>query len=173
MLYSRSGLDWYDKFGSVAPALSKLAPGTLLLDGEICAIDEHGRTNFSLLKSSLDGKKPLTFFVFDLLEQDGEDVAALPQIDRKRRLEAVLGDRDRSDPVQLSQHVIGHGDEVLQAMCQGGFEGLIAKSAQARYFGGDRSSAWLKIKCVQRQEFVVIGWRPPDAGLICLAPRLP
>lgn len=50
-------------------------------------------------------------------------------------------------------------------MCEGGYEGVIAKSPTARYYGGDRSTAWLKIKCVQRQEFIVIGWRPPEYGV--------
>ena len=49
-------------------------------------------------------------------------------------------------------------------MCAGGFEGVVAKSPTARYYGGDRSTAWLKVKCVKRQEFVIIGWRPPDYG---------
>ena len=49
-------------------------------------------------------------------------------------------------------------------MCAGGFEGVVAKCATARYYGGDRSTVWLKVKCVQRQEFVVIGWRPPEYG---------
>jgi bifunctional non-homologous end joining protein LigD len=53
---------------------------------------------------------------------------------------------------------------VFQAMCAGGFEGLVAKSAVAHYYGGERSTAQYKVKCVKRQEFVVIGWRPPDYG---------
>ena len=77
-LYSRSGHDWTEKFGFVAPPLRKLTKGTLLIDGEICAMDPLGRSNFSLLKTSLDGKKPIVFFAFDLLEQDGENVGASP-----------------------------------------------------------------------------------------------
>jgi bifunctional non-homologous end joining protein LigD len=164
-LYSSSGADWTDRFGYVAPALSKLTTGTLLLDGEICAIDRDGRSNFNLLQNALGSGGLLVYFVFDLLQQDGEDVARLPQLERKRRLEALLGPREADDPLQYSQHVAGHGQEVFRAMCEGGFEGVIAKSATARYYGGERSPYWLKIKCVQRQEFVVIGWRPPERGV--------
>ena len=164
-LYTRNGHDWTRQFGYVAPALSKLTKGTALIDGELCAIDEHGRSNFTLLKNSLDGRTPVAFYAFDLLEQDGEDIARLPQIERKERLAVLLADLPADSPIVYSEHVVGNGQAVFDAMKAGGFEGVIAKSPTARYYGGDRSTAWLKIKAVQRQEFVVIGWRPPDYGV--------
>ena len=163
--FSRNGHDWTKQFGYVVPALSKLTKGTALIDGELCAMDEHGRTNFTLLKNSLDGRRPVVFYAFDLLELDGEDIARLPQLKRKERLERLLSRLPDDAPVAYSEHIIGRGEEVLQAMRDGGHEGVIAKSPTARYYGGDRSTAWLKIKCVQRQEFVVLGWRPPDYGV--------
>jgi bifunctional non-homologous end joining protein LigD len=164
-LYTRNGHDWTRQFGYVAPALSRLTKGTALIDGELCAIDEHGRTNFSLLKNSLDGHKPVVFYAFDLLEQDGEDIARLPQVERKQRLEALLAGVPTDGPLAYSDHIEGDGKAVLSAMCEGGYEGVIAKSRDARYFSGDRSTTWLKIKCVKRQEFIVIGWRPPEYGV--------
>lgn len=164
-LYTRNGHDWTRQFGYVAPALAQLTKGTALIDGELCAIDERGRSNFTLLKNSLDGRQPVAFYAFDLLEQDGENVAALPQIERKERLAALLADLPADSPIVYSEHVVGRGQEVFDAMKAGGFEGVIAKSPTARYYGGDRSTAWLKVKAVQRQEFVVIGWRPPDYGV--------
>nr|WP_055045649.1 non-homologous end-joining DNA ligase [Devosia sp. A16] len=164
-LYTRKGHDWTRQFGYVAPALSRLTKGTALIDGELCAIDEHGRTNFTLLKNSLDGHKPVVFYAFDLLEQDGEDLAPLPQLERKARLEALLSDLPDDAPIAYSDHIVGDGEAVFRAMCEGGHEGVIAKAINARYYGGDRSTAWQKIKCVQRQEFVVIGWRPPEYGV--------
>jgi bifunctional non-homologous end joining protein LigD len=128
-------------------------------------MDEHGRPDFTLLKNSLDGRKPVVFYAFDLLELDGEDIARLPQVERKERLEALLQNLPPDAPIAYSEHVVGRGQEVFEAMCLGGFEGLIAKSPTARYYGGDRSTAWLKVKCVKRQEFVVIGWRPPEYGV--------
>src|SRR3569833_471485 len=77
-IFTRNGHDWTKQFGYLVPALSRLTQGTALIDGEICAIDETGKSNFSLLKTSLDGKTPIDFFAFDLLELDGEDIAALP-----------------------------------------------------------------------------------------------
>jgi bifunctional non-homologous end joining protein LigD len=163
-IFTRNGHDWTRQFGYLVPALSTLTAGTALIDGEICALTADGRSDFSRLKTSLDGKSPIVFFAFDLLEQDGEDVAGLSQLERKARLEALLATRPAGSPIQYSQHVVGGGREVFAAMCAGGFEGLVAKSAVARYYGGERSTAWYKVKCVKRQEFVVIGWRPPDYG---------
>lgn len=164
-LYSRNGHDWTRQFGYVAPALSRLTKGTALIDGELCAMDEHGRPDFTLLKNSLDGRKPVVFYAFDLLELDGQDIARLPQVERKERLGALLQNLPPDAPIAYSEHVVGRGQEVFEAMCRGGFEGVIAKSPTARYYSGDRSTAWLKVKCVKRQEFVVIGWRPPEYGV--------
>jgi DNA ligase D-like protein (predicted ligase) len=162
-IYTRRGHDWTAEFGYLVPAFSKLTPGSALIDGEICAVDDRGRSDFSILKTSLDGRTPIVFFAFDLLEQNGEDVAALPQLERKDRLQALLADQRADSPILYSHHVVGSGQTVLDAMCQGGFEGVIVKSATARYYGG-RSEMWLKVKCVKRQEFVIVGWRPPDYG---------
>lgn len=164
-LYTRNGHDWTRQFGYVAPALATLTKGSALIDGELCAMDEKGRPDFTLLKNSLDGQTPVVFYAFDLLELDGEDIASLPQLERKERLEALLGHLPADSPIAYSEHVVGRGQEVFDAMCRGGFEGVIAKSPTARYYSGDRSTAWLKVKCVQRQEFVVVGWRPPDYGV--------
>lgn len=164
-LYTRNGHDWTRQFGYVAPALSQLTAGTALIDGELCAVDENGRTNFTLLKNSLDGQKPVVFYAFDLLELDGEDIARLPQLERKQQLEQLLSNLPADSPIAYSDHIVGGGEVVFRAMCEGGYEGVIAKSPTARYYGGDRSTAWLKIKCVQRQEFIVIGWRPPEYGV--------
>ena len=164
-LYTRNGHDWTQQFGYVAPALAQLTKGTALIDGELCAMDENGKPDFTLLKNSLDGSTPVVFYAFDLLELDGEDIGPLPQLERKERLEALLANLPAGSPIAYSEHVVGRGQEVFDAMCSGGFEGVIAKSPTARYYSGDRSTAWLKVKCVQRQEFVVIGWRPPDYGV--------
>jgi DNA ligase D-like protein (predicted ligase) len=163
-IFTRNGHDWTPQFRFLVPALSRLTDGTALIDGEVCAVNAEGRSDFSLLKSSLDGRTPIVLFAFDLLEQDDEDVARLPQIEHKARLEALMSRQAAQSPLHYSQHVIGNGAKVFDAMCAGSFEGVIAKSAISRYDGGERSTAWYKVKCVKRQEFVVIGWRPPDFG---------
>jgi bifunctional non-homologous end joining protein LigD len=169
-LYNRHGREWTDKFEQLLPALSELTYGTLLLDGEICALDDDGRTDANLLKSRVSSKGPLVFFAFDLLEQDGEDVGLLPQIERKRRLAALLADQPVDSPLLYSQHVVGNGKKVFEAIRAGGYEGVIGKWPKARYYSGGRSTAWIKIKAMRRQEFVVLGWLPSrDEGIAGLA----
>ncbi|MGN6489890.1 MAG: non-homologous end-joining DNA ligase [Devosia sp.] len=163
-LYSSSGLDWTGKqFAWLAPHFRAVGHGPLLIDGEVCALDERGRPDFSRLKLSLDGKHPLVFYAFDLLVADGEDLTRLPLADRKARLEAVLQRLPAGSPIQYSWHATD-GAALFQAMHDSELEGLVAKRAGSVYVPGDRSDSWLKIKTTQRQEFVVIGWRPPEYG---------
>lgn len=159
-LYTRAGNDWTSQFAAIVPALSKLTTGTALIDGELCAFRD-GRTDFSALKEALSNGGPLVYFAFDLLEQDGENLAGLPLLERKERLKRLLGTPGRNAPVQFSEHVRGRGEEVFAEMCRQGLEGVIAKRVDAAY-QGERSKAWLKVKCLHRQEFVIGGWRPSD-----------
>jgi len=159
-LYTRNGKDWTDTFGNLVPALQTITRGTLLLDGEICAM-KGGRTDFSALKDALGDGGPLTYFIFDLLEQDGEDLAVLTQVERSQRLDDMLAGLPEGSPLVRSVAVHGHGETVFNYVCAEGLEGVIAKSTNAPY-RGDRSRSWLKIKCLKRQEFVVGGWRKSD-----------
>jgi bifunctional non-homologous end joining protein LigD len=163
VVYTRGGHDWTRQFRVILPPLQALTKGSALIDGEIVAIDSKGRTNFSMLKTGIAAGMPLTFYAFDLLEQDGEDLTQLPLTERKERLEALVGERERGDPLQYSSHIVDRGRYVFDAACAGGHEGIIAKRGDARYVG-DRTTTWLKIKCVKRQEFVVGGYRPSDSG---------
>lgn len=140
-LYTRNGHDWTRQFGYVAPALAQLTKGTTLIDGELCAMDATGKPNFTLLKNSLDGTKPVVFYAFDLLEQDGEDIARLPQIERKERLEALPASVPQDAPITYSEHIDGDGEAVFRAMCEQDFEGVVAKSPTARYNGRSSSSS--------------------------------
>jgi bifunctional non-homologous end joining protein LigD len=132
---------------------------SVLLDGEIVAVDKAGHTTFSMLKIGIAAVIPLKFYAFDIFEKDGEDLTRLPLSERKAILEELVGERDPGDSLQYSHHVIDNGKAVFKAMCAGGHEGVIAKKADAQYVG-DRTTAWLKIKCTKRQEFVIGGWRP-------------
>ncbi|WP_375452559.1 DNA ligase D [uncultured Devosia sp.] len=158
-LYTRTGKDWSNQFDAIAAPLRKLTPGTALIDGELCAFDGKGRTDFSTLKDHLSTGGALTYFVFDLLEQDGEDLRALPLLERKARLQKLLGPIEKSSLVQFSAHVTGNGQKVFDAICAEGHEGIIAKQANAPY-RGERTRGWLKVKCAKRQEFVIAGWSP-------------
>lgn len=162
-VYTRNGHDWTDQFKVILDPLRKLTKGSVLLDGEIVAIDKMGRTNFSMLKTGIAAGIPLKFYAFDIFERDGEDLAQMQLIERKAILEELIGKRDGSDSLQYSHHVVDGGKSVLDAMSKGGHEGMIAKRADGRYVG-DRTKGWLKIKCTKRQEFVIGGWRPSDNG---------
>ncbi|MDB5538245.1 MAG: ligase [Devosia sp.] len=162
-VYTRNGHDWTDQFKVILSPFKTLTTGSLLLDGEIVAIDNAGRTNFSMLKSGIGAGIPLKFYGFDIFEKDGEDLTDLPLAERKAVLETLIGARDGGDILQYSLHTVGNGKSLFAAMCAGGHEGVIAKRADTRYIG-DRTTGWLKIKCTKRQEFVIGGWRPSDTG---------
>ena len=153
-VFTRSGLDWTDKFQAIADAVAKLPVKTALIDGEIVAFKD-GKPDFSTLKSAIANGEDMTFFAFDLLELDGDDLTGLANLARKDRLAPLIDGKDAR--VQYSDHIIGQGDQLFETMCREGYEGVVSKRADAPY-RGKRTQAWLKIKCTQRQEFVIVGW---------------
>jgi bifunctional non-homologous end joining protein LigD len=161
-IYTRNGNDWTERFASLVPPLGKLTKGSALIDGEICTIVD-GRSDFATMQDAMRSGAALTYFAFDVLEIDGESLEKLPLIERKERLRELLGPigGKRSGPLLFSDHVRGHGQKVYRAMCEAQQEGIIAKLAQSPY-RHERSKSWLKIKCLQRQEFVIGGWRPSE-----------
>ncbi|HWJ87190.1 MAG TPA: DNA ligase D [Pelagibacterium sp.] len=158
-LYTRSGLDWTEKFAPLVLPLAQLTGSSVLLDGEVCAFNADGRGGFSVLKTHLSEGGPLVFFVFDMLEQGGKSIRDKPLVERKALLRGVLGTRKRDDPIQYSPDIAGNGAQVFETICKNGHEGIIAKAPDAPYRSG-RSGDWLKIKCTLRQEFVIVGWSP-------------
>ncbi len=160
-VFTRSGLDWTEKFPEIAEAATALDVGSALIDGEICALDAEGRPDFSTLRTAIkdSGSTGLTCFAFDLIEHDGHDLTALPNIARKARLRAILPD---AGTLRYAEHIVGAGEKLFEAMCAGGYEGIVSKRADASY-AGKRTTAWLKIKCTRRQEFVIIGWTASTA----------
>ena len=157
-VYTRSGLDWTDKFHGIAEAAAKLAVGSALIDGEIVAF-KNGRPDFSTLKDAISDDGEMTLFAFDLLELDGEDLAKLPQVQRKERLRPLLEGTDAR--LQYAEHIVGEGEKLFEAMCREGYEGIVCKRADAPY-SGRRTQSWLKVKCLHRQEFVIVGWTESD-----------
>jgi bifunctional non-homologous end joining protein LigD len=160
-VYTRTGLDWSDKFPEIVEAARELEVGSALLDGEIVKLDEKGNSNFSALQQAIsEGGRGLTLFLFDALEIDGEDVARLPNLERKERLASLVGE-GKPPFILYADHIVGAGEKLFDAMCEAGGEGIISKKADAPY-RGTRTKAWLKIKCTRRQEFVIIGWSESD-----------
>jgi bifunctional non-homologous end joining protein LigD len=157
--WTRNGNDWSDKFRAIVRAAAKL-PAGCLIDGEAVALDKKGKPSFQLLQSTLKGgEADLAFYAFDLLVDQGEDIRKLPNLERKERLAALL--KTASPPILYGDHVVGKGEALFEAICKEGGEGIISKKAKAPY-KGERSKNWLKVKCIQRQEFVIIGWQDSD-----------
>lgn len=158
--YTRSGLDWSAKFASVVDAGAGLDISSALIDGEVVVLDANGHSDFQALQGALKGGKAnLIFFAFDLIELDGQDLRRQPLIVRKKRLSQLVG--KRKDVIRYSEHIAGQGEKLLREFCEAGLEGVVSKRANAPYVGS-RSEAWLKIKCIRRQEFVIVGWTPSD-----------
>ena len=150
-LWSRNGNDLTGRFEQVARALpAALRTTDCVLDGEVCALDERGRPTFSAMQQ---GSGPLVYYLFDLLELEGEPLVALPLSERRKRLEALV---DESATVKLSA-VFDDGEALLTAAKEQGLEGILAKRADSRYTGR-RSGEWQKIKTKQSQEFVIAGY---------------
>jgi bifunctional non-homologous end joining protein LigD len=159
--FTRNGLDWTDRFASLVPSALALPVESALIDGEVVVLDEDGRASFAALQQAMKSKATLTFFAFDLLEINGEDIAKQPQIDRKTRLEEIVGTFGEQGAIYYSEHVRGQGDKVFASLCEQGQEGIVSKRADAPYRSG-RTKSWLKVKCGMRQEFVIGGWTPSD-----------
>jgi bifunctional non-homologous end joining protein LigD len=159
--FTRSGLDWSEKFASVVEAFRKLDLPACLVDGEIVAMDAAGRPSFSQLQATLKGEGgTLAYFAFDLLEQGGASMDKLPNVERKERLQRLLAPATGSDTVFYAEHV-KQGQKLFNALCEKGYEGIISKKADAPY-RGQRTRNWLKVKCTLRQEFVIIGFTASD-----------
>ena len=157
--WTRNGNDWSDKFRSIVKAAADL-PAGCLIDGEAVALGEDGKPDFQLLQATLKGgDADLAFYAFDLLVDQGEDIRKLPNLERKERLAALL--KAVSAPILYGDHVVGKGEALFDAICKEGGEGIISKKAKAPY-KGERAKNWLKVKCIQRQEFVIVGWQASD-----------
>ena len=157
--WTRKGNDWSDKFRPIVRAASKL-PAGCLIDGEAVAIGKDGKPSFQLLQSTLKGgEADLVFYAFDLLVEEGKDITRLPNLERKKRLAALL--KGVGPPILYGDHVVGKGEALFDAVCKAGGEGIVSKKASAPYRGG-RTRNWLKVKCFERQEFVIIGWQESD-----------
>ena len=157
-LMTRKGLDWTHKYAEVARVLAALDARQAILDGEIVAVTEQGVSSFSKLKDELGAERSdnLQYYVFDLLALDGEDLTRLPLLERKSRLQTLLGRSTFEGRVIYSEHFTENPD-FLPSACRLDMEGIISKRVDSVY-SGRRGKTWLKIKCHKRQEFVIVGY---------------
>jgi bifunctional non-homologous end joining protein LigD len=153
-LTSRNGNDLTERFSAIAREVARtVRTPDCVLDGEICALDDEGRTSFSAMQTGQG--KGLVLYVFDALEVDGEPLVDLPLAERRQRLERLLD--ARSTRVRVSD-AFEDGPALLEAAGEQMLEGVIAKRPDSRYAEGRRTRDWLKIKTSQRQEFVIAGY---------------
>ena len=160
-LLTRTGLDWTDRYPSVIAALTKVRAKAAYLDGELCGVGEDGLPSFSQMQAASDGERVrLVYYAFDLLHLDGRDTAGLPLVERKALLEPLLAG---IPGLQFNGHEIGDGETIRQHACKLGFEGVVSKTIDAPYAPGNRG-LWRKSKCLNRQEFVIVGWTDPEGS---------
>ncbi|TWA98673.1 DNA ligase D [Bradyrhizobium stylosanthis] len=158
-LKTRKGLDWTDKFGTIAKEGTSLPDA--MIDGEIVALDHNGAPNFSSLQAALsDGKtEDLIFFAFDLLFAEGLDYRRLPLGERKDRLKALLEARKKKvSQIRYVEHFVSGGEAVLQSACKLELEGVVSKKVDAPYRSG-RTESWTKAKCRAGHEVVIGGYK--------------
>jgi bifunctional non-homologous end joining protein LigD len=167
-LRSRNDLSLNGRFPEIAAALEADSATNLVIDGEVVAFDGP-QTSFSRLQQRGEHPTPVFFYVFDILRDAGEDVTKEPLRERKARLRRALA---FDDPIRFTTHRNGDGEAFYEEACRKGWEGLIAKRADAPYTHG-RSRDWLKFKCSAEQELVIGGYTAPrgsrtDLGALLL-----
>ena len=157
-LFTRNGNDWTDKMTSLSVETAALGIGSGWLDCEAVVLDADGIPNFNALQNAFDrvGTERIRLFVFDLPYLNGHDLRALPLRSRRAVLKEQLTAVE-SDRIRFSEEFAAPGASVLESACKMGLEGVMAKRSDAPYVL-KRTTTWLKLKCHQRQEFVVGGF---------------
>jgi bifunctional non-homologous end joining protein LigD len=167
-VYTRGGQNWTQRLAAIARIIELLPVDEAVIDGELVAPDERGRTSFSALQRAIDmDPGRLHFYAFDLLQACGVDLREVPLRLRKSILRRLLP----AGPgyIRYSDHVAGQGGSVYERACELEVEGIVSKRSDAPYRGG-RGRDWVKVKCTGREEFVVGGYitrgRNPLASLL-------
>lgn len=169
-LFTRNGHDWSDKMPGLVAQVEALGLKSGWLDGEIVVIGEQGAPSFNALQNAFDRARTgaIRYYLFDLPFADGQDLRALPLRERRARLAALIGEAP-PEQIHFSVELQADAATALKAACQLKLEGVIAKRADSPYTS-TRSDTWLKLKCSQRQEFVIAGFTDrkgdPDARQI-------
>src|SRR5438477_2143405 len=161
-LLTRSGKDWTERLPHLAKALKSLKLHDTWLDGEIVVLRDNGRSSFQGLQNAFDAGRDseIVYFVFDAPFLKGADLRRLPLAERKKRLQHAL---KPSKSIRFSEHLEGDATEVLDKACKLGLEGLIGKRADSVYESG-RTKTWIKLKCRQQQDFVIVGYTAPGGS---------
>ncbi|HEX3523563.1 MAG TPA: DNA ligase D, partial [Stellaceae bacterium] len=163
-LITRGGLDWTAKFPALAGRLGQLPLESALIDGELVHLEPKGTTSFSSLQDAISGGRTdtLNFFAFDLLYRDGWDLTGAALEDRKAALSGIVSPQSQG-MLRYSDHQIDHGPAFFAQACSYKLEGIVSKRKTEPYRAG-RGRSWLKVKCRNRDEFVVVGFTDPEGS---------
>lgn len=160
-----SGLDWTKRFAAIAAAVEALPVRSAILDGEAVVLDEFGRSHFGELQLALGhkgGGANIRLMAFDLLYFDGMDIRAWPLENRRAVLEGLVGD-GHGTALILSEEFDAPGAQIFEHACKLGLEGIVSKHRDKPYHSGKKHDDWKKIKCIQSDEFLIIGYQPSTA----------
>jgi DNA ligase D-like protein (predicted ligase) len=159
-LFSRRHITLDRQFPEVAQALTTL-PGGTVIDGEVVALDDAGRPDFSSLSHSRNPHRRICYYVFDLVCLKNRDATRLPLLERRRLLSSIPLDL----PIRLLEYFETSAGEMLDLVRQHVLEGVIAKRLDSPYEPGRRTGAWVKHRVAQQQDFVVGGYMPGAHGI--------
>lgn len=172
-LMSRRGIDITQQYDTLIPELSRQPASSLILDGEIIAMDENGRQCFRYLQQYLNsvhrieagqpGGFPLVYYIFDILYLDGYDLRGTSLRHRKGLLDVILR---TTEQIRIVPHFEEDGHIVYDAAIKNGMEGVIAKNVESSYESGKRTGNWLKIKAIHSDEFVIGGYSVAAGGRV-------
>jgi bifunctional non-homologous end joining protein LigD len=171
-LYTRNGHDWTHKLPHLAAALAKLKQKSAWLDGEIVVMGENGAPSFQALQNAFDSSRTgdIVFYLFDAPFLDGRDLRQEPLQQRREWLRLALGETP-PEGLRYSDTFDVQPRDLVASACKMGLEGIIGKQRSAPYVSR-RSDSWIKLKCTQRQEFVIAGYTDPKGGRVGLGSLL-
>jgi bifunctional non-homologous end joining protein LigD len=163
-LLTRTGLDWTERFASIAKAFGAFGLSSALIDGEI-VVEDSGISSFNLLQQDLSAGRQdrFVYYAFDLLYAEGYDLTPATLLDRKSLLQEIVAGLPTASPIRFSEHLAEDGPTMLEHACRLGLEGIVSKRSDLPYRPG-RGEHWIKSKGVLRQEFVIIGYAPSTAA---------
>jgi len=164
-LFTRRGNDWTERMPGLVDAVRRLGIGSAWLDGEIVVNGAHGVPDFNALQNAFESARvaDIQYYVFDLPFWNGHDLRNVPLVERRALLAALLDRAEPQERIRFSHDFDSSPAELLQNACRMRLEGMIGKRADAPYVSR-RSPTWIKLKCTQRQEFVIGGWTDPQGS---------
>jgi len=163
-LITRNGHDWTARLPALVKALAELKIPSAWLDGEIVVTDKNGIPHFQLLQNAFDTAKTqqIAYYVFDLPYYNGYDLRSVPLTERRALLQSILK-KSNSGLVHYSENFDAPIEDLMTSVCRIGLEGVIGKRRDSMYVSR-RKRDWIKLKCTQRQEFVIGGFTDPKGA---------